>query len=311
MKDIFFKIKAKFSNGRRSKIYLRCEEYDGPKAKPQNFRDKFSTEVRVTDIFLAKADVRKDRYIQELVIPAYIGAYKISSIGAFAFSVECDGAIGIQKVYTGIQNLILSDGIREIENNAFYGLNVTHVRWPSTCKIINLCAFEASTLESIENVEHVTTVGANAFGHTNLLTSPDLKSCSEIMEGAFGYCHKLKSFNWPAECTLVPTKCFMSNRQLQEVTGMENVKIVEAGAFSYTGLKSFDWPEGCTVIPDGCFRGATHLTEVNIPDTLTTIESEAFAETKLKELDLSSFFVVDIAKDSLPPETKVTLPFYQ
>ncbi len=114
----------------------------------------------------------------ELVIPATLGAYAVTSIGDSAFygdeliSVTLpnsiltigDGAFA----YNSIESVVLSDSLVAIGSEAFYRNLLTEIELPTTVELIGSWAFGSNLLNFVEFPSAIANIGDGAFEDNEL-----------------------------------------------------------------------------------------------------------------------------------------------
>jgi transcriptional regulator with XRE-family HTH domain len=188
---------------------------------------------------------------------AFEGCYKLESVWTRAEYI----GIGAFKDCTGIKELYIVDGVKEIGAYAFEGCTgITSVSIPECVDIISAYAFKDCTA-----LANFTTYG----------------SLDSIGVGVFAGCTGL------AEVTLNDMNgtgfedAFRENRAITSVTVMTG----EIPAYSFygcTGLRSVILREGVTKIGDCAFertRNAEHSLAVSFPESLSYIGAYAFASS--------------------------------
>jgi len=212
-----------------------------------------------------------------------------------------------------IKNLVLTDGVTSIGDNAFSGCSsLSSITIPDGVTSIGYSAFYGcSALTNIKIPNGVTSIGGWSFGDSGLtsVTIPD--SVTSIDEGAFSGTG-LKSITIPAAVTNIGENAFGNCKSMTEIRVDENntafssidgnlynkeqtvlirVPAAKAGAeiipegvtsigyeaFSFCeGLTSISLPESLTSIGDYAFWICSGLTNVTIPESVTEIGSNAF-----------------------------------
>jgi hypothetical protein len=138
-----------------------------------------------------------------------------------------------------------------------------------------------------------------------------MEDITEIQCAAFFNSKYMESFDWPKNCTEIPTQCFECCCSLKEIRGIENVTSIGKRAFALCeSLKTFDWPVSCNVIPKECFCKAINLEEININAPISKIEDNVFVNTKITEVDLSDSFECDIEDAKKDSKIKYKMSFY-
>jgi len=217
------------------------------------------------------------------------GTLTISGMGATK-SYEYKTKIPWYSYREEIQDLVIEEGVTDINSNYFCGLiNITSVMLPSTMKKIGGYAFE-----NCQNLESVT-----------------LNEGLETISGmAFRECVSLKTIHLPASLTQLPYTAFVgcalsftvdeANAVYSAVDGVlfnkdkttllqcklsdteysvpQGVTSIEVNAFyKCTALTNVEIPNSVTTIGNYAFSDCTSLTSIEIPSSVTTIGNEAFS----------------------------------
>ena len=163
---------------------------------------------------------------------------------------------------TGLEKLVIPEGVTEIGSGAFAGSSLKEVVLPSTLTKIGDRAFSGTKLTSITLPTSVTDIGRRAFGDIDSLTSIVIpKNLTKIADGLF------------------------------ESSGISSIKIPEGvteigyGAFSGSSLSEVVLPSTLTKIDEYAFYG-TRITDLYIPDSVTEIGERAFSGTQLTDVIL-------------------------
>lgn len=105
---------------------------------------------------------------------------------------------------------------------------------------------------------HINEIQVGAFFNNSKLKSIVVPSTIKVIQsGAFANC-RIKSFEWPVACKVIPAKCF--NR--------------------CKSLVAFNVPQGVVEIPGGAFEGCSKLKSVTLPRRLLHVSSDAFLSCK-------------------------------
>ena len=170
----------------------------------------------------------------------------------------------------GVRNVIISDGVTSIGNNAFDG-----------CR----------SLINIEIPSSVTSIGDYAFYYCESLTSIEIpSSVTSIGNCAFAYCCNLTSIEIPSSVTSIGRSAFSG------CTGLESIAVDDSNP-SYRSIDgilfskdqttlvcypagktetAYTLPEGVTSIGRSAFDGCESLTSIEIPSSVTSIGIRAF-----------------------------------
>ncbi|MBR2744789.1 MAG: leucine-rich repeat protein, partial [Clostridia bacterium] len=183
-----------------------------------------------------------------IIVPSSIGDYPVIRIGNNAFF----------RSRNIIQNVVLEDGIRIIEENAFYACD---------------------KLKSITFPDSITRISENAFGRCSSLEEVNMtnKAAVNIRDGAFEDCTSLKQIELSNRATVLSSV-------FARCTSLETVKLPAVyGEIPYkffsgcTNLKNVEIPIYVKKIGDYAFENCTGLTALTIPKEVTTIGENAFS----------------------------------
>lgn len=149
----------------------------------------------------------------------------------------------------------IEEGIKKLDNYAFYDGKITSVLLPSTLTSLGEQAFRNSTITSIS---------------TRDVTTPENPS------------------SFPNAITAIPERCFQNCASLSPISFPSKLKTLGQYAFSgCTSITQIKLPTTITLIDDGCFNSCISLTTINIPDGITTLHMSCFSGcTKLNNLSI-------------------------
>lgn len=182
----------------------------------------------------------------DLVIPAEIDGYSVTSIGVSAF-YNC----------TSLTSVTIPNGVTSIGGSAF-----------------NYC----TNLKSVTILNGVTSIGNFAFYNCTSLTNVTIpKSVTSIGEYAFEYCTSLMSIAIPNSVTSISNGVFEECTSLKNVTIPNDVTSIGEGAFEdCKALTNITIPNGVTSIGSLAFWGCTSLKSVTIPKSVTSFGNFVF-----------------------------------
>lgn len=183
--------------------------------------------------------------------------------------------------------------------------NVEHVEIPYGVRVIGERAFAGChNLRVVMLPSSLRKISAKGFYDCKALEKVELPSgLCELGEEAFAFT-ALTGITIPGHVDTVGEKCFLSNRNLSEVTLLPGVKTIgkhafencsnltklvlpqslkeiEEGAFSScTALAQLSLPNGLKQVGEVAFSWCEGLTEVLVPDSVDTIGKRAFGSCK-------------------------------
>ncbi len=192
-----------------------------------------------------------------LVIPSLVNGYPVTLIDSAVFR-DCDN----------ITELVVSEGIREICNDAFSDCgNLEKVTLADSVITIGATAFEnCINLKEVKLSDKLETIGQYAFNCCSELTSisfPD--SLNAIGASAFAYCEKIPSIILPDGLTAIGENAFLCCYSLTEVA----------------------IPDSVTFLGQNAFHSCHNLEYAEIGSGLTNIHTNTFSGTNLKTYKIS------------------------
>ena len=193
-----------------------------------------------------------------LVIPTnveYIGPYAFYGCGVKSTITSIDG--DNTTTIKGIDKIIIGDGVKAIEEYAFYGfVSLKSIVIGNGVEKISTKAFYKC--ESLEDV---------VFG----------SSITEIGTRAFYKCESLKEINLPDSVTGIAEYAFYKCGSVERVSLGNGVATIGNHAFyGNSSLTSVVLPTSLKAIGRQAFRGCTSLTGITIPSTVIDIGKHAF-----------------------------------
>lgn len=199
------------------------------------------------------------------------------------------------KLVCGTKNSVIPEGIKTIEDWAFYDTDIKSIRIPSSVEKIGDFAFFSSKLEKLELNEGLYIIGERAFSETQIKGVRIPSTVKEIREASF--CDNV--FTVAPENTNYESlgNCLIEKKTRKLILGCAKseipkfVKKIGTRAFEFTKLKSIVIPENVQVIEKFAFENCVDLKYVELNEGLKKIERSAFEGIKIKSIVIPSTVV--------------------
>ncbi|MBR4845868.1 MAG: leucine-rich repeat domain-containing protein [Bacteroidaceae bacterium] len=231
----------------------------------------------------------------------------------------------ISLMNANLYSLDLSEAIiTEIPDNQFNNhAPLYEIKLPEGLKRIGTGAFYDSHVEQVNFPSTLTTIGKDAFRHSDIksvLTSHS--QLQTIEEYAFDNCRYLEHVTFPKTMVSMDKSVFLNCRHMHTLVFPEKLESMGTNVFAYCdSLRSkIIFPEGMTYVPEYSFQQCIRIDSLVIPNSVTHINQYAFDIcTNLKYIDLpDSLLVIDkyafASNVSLPridfPHTLQTITTY-
>lgn len=233
--------------------------------------------------------------LAELIIPD-----SVEEVGRFLFLESNINKIKLSNSLTYISDSMflktntnridLPESIISIGAFAFEGCKIKAdtIKLPSGLKIIDKFAFSECFIKYIEIPSSVSIIKGGAFSDCVELEEVKLNDgLIKIKEDAFNGCTSLKNIEIPDTVTEIGGQAFSSCLSLTSAKLSNNLKFLENGVFTESGLKQITIPSSVKYIYECAFENCCNLKSVELSDGLIKIDDSAFKDcTKLKEINL-------------------------
>lgn len=222
---------------------------------------------------IGRAAFRNCKSLESINIPE-----SVESIGESAFyeceklqSIAIPGSVETIRQWTfsncrSLTSVTLGEGIREIGESAFQSSGVTSITIPGSMETYGERIFyECHSLKNVTFQSGVQAIGVAMFEQ----------------------CENLSSVIIPDSVTEIGTLAFSQCTNLTGVALPPDLRVIDQGVFSSTGLTSIEIPYGVTSIGRGAFSSCVRLSSVTVPDSVTEIGDVAFSFcSSLKSISL-------------------------
>ena len=217
---------------------------------------------------------------------------------------------------TGVEDVVIPDGVRFITRAAFFKRNLTAIQLPNSLQEIGDYAFaKCDQLQKVDLPDSVEKIGIRAFSMCYLLENIKLSmNIRVIADFAFNECG-IKYVEIPKNVYEVGQGAFRDCEQLKRVILPDGLQTIGMISFSNCKqLEDINFPAGLEVIEEQAFCDCDSLKQVILPDSLQAIGNKAFWGCKLSVLRIPeklAFLVYDQHqwKYKVNPNTKTDKTF--
>jgi len=195
---------------------------------------------------------------------------------------------------TSLDNLVISEGVKNLEYGAFSQSGGYTLTLPSNLEVIQPHVFSYATIDNLVIPEGVKHLMSYAF-HSCKIKNLTIPESLEVLEyGAFDYA-TVSTLNFNAiRCetygsTFSQTINHLGIRGVSKLNIGDNVEIIPGYLCEESNIRELVIPEGVKKIGYGAFRDTfeSYLTSVTLPSTVEVIEGYAFYNAKnLKEFTI-------------------------
>lgn len=213
---------------------------------------------------------------------AYTGSCKILQIPEGIKIIGYDFLIWNENK-NRIQKIILPEGLEEIEDNAFKGLNITEINLPSTLKKIGMGAFSnCLCLEKLiipSGITHIPDAMAMMSGINEIIIP---ESTISIGEMAFYDCHELKTITIPDSVTHIGKYAFYQCTRLSKVN-INHIESITIDFHAFADCPAFKNKENLCIVQNRImsYQPVVGNNHVTIPNSINEIESDVFNRVKI------------------------------
>ena len=184
-------------------------------------------------------------------------------------------------------DLSIATSLKNFGTNVFENSAISSAVWTTGCSSIPNYTFKnCPNLTSLTNINHITSIGKQAFCKCTSLSSFTIPSTVTKIEedgdnGAFREASNLVTVTYSSNMTTIPQACFYGCTKLETITNIENVVTIRKNAFyncqklkeSTLGSSCFDIPSSCQNIEEKafyqCYALTKSTTNITIPSSAT------------------------------------------
>ena len=168
---------------------------------------------------------------------------------------------------TGIEKLVIPEGVTEIGADAFSGSSLKEVVLPKTLTKIGDSAFSGTQLTRLTLPEGITEIGSSAFSGSSLKEVVLPSTLTKIGNSAFSGT-QLTNMSVPSSVREIGSYAFNST-PLEVINLPYGLQVIGSGAFRNTKLETIEIPEGVTYLDDYTLANIPTLKSVYLPKSLT------------------------------------------
>lgn len=181
-----------------------------------------------------------------------------------------------------VTDVVMPEGIREIEAWAFYYRNITSVVFPVSLEIIGAAAFSnCGYLTEVGLPNTLTRIDTCAFAGCDSLKKATISSGLNTIEGFAFYGCPLENVTIPEGIQTIGFMAFSYCVDLERVSLPESLETIDNYAFAdCKNLKDIKLPSKLSYIGYRAFEFCESLQVILMPNSLTTIGEQAFLGCK-------------------------------
>ena len=216
----------------------------------------------------------------DVTVPTSVQGYAVVAIGTNAFK------------RTPVKNVILSEGIRDIEEQAFCACSdLESIQFPESLVTVGEMSFDLCvSLKSVELPKNVRSIGTAAFSNCVGLESLRISEenpyftvrdsvifSKDGKELLFFYNFVDTAYTVPADVQVIGERAFAYHNKIRQVTLPAGLKTIGSYAFSgCVDLQSIQIPDSVNHLGSFAFRGCSELKEVTVGAGVTVVSSYSF-----------------------------------
>ena len=273
----------------------------------------------------------KNNNLTHLEIPSSVtyvgfGAFNNNQLPddeAFIYARNSDGSEDKTTIvsYGGAkrENVVIPEGVKVIDDLAFYSTGLISVHFPSTLTTIGSESFRVNSLTSLTIPTNVTSLSRSAF-NDNQLPDDEAFIYARRSDGSVDYTTLISYGGAKRENVVIPEgveiidNAFAWISNLKSVIFPSTLRRIASSAFRSCGLTSLDIPSSVTYISPGAFNdnrlpddeafifqrksdgsiddttlvsyGGANRNNIIIPETVKTISSSVFTYIGVKEITI-------------------------
>lgn len=205
---------------------------------------------------------------KEIIVPNQLEGRPITVIGENAFA-KC----------TGIEKVVIPEGITAIENGAFSGCEaLVSVVLPTTLRRLGNAPKMKPSVYSWQTPTEIAHDGV--FQGTSISSIILPAGMNFLGRKAFQNCKKLTQIDLPNGIKTIQQHCFSGCSSLKTVFLPDNLVEIETYAFYSTAIEKVEIPPSCLQIGRVAFKGCEQLNQVVLHEGLIKIGDSAFENCK-------------------------------
>lgn len=233
---------------------------------------------------------------------------------------------------SGLTEVILKNGIREIGQDAFKNTPLTSITFPKTITRISglgnsnitnihfeegaepteiaMYAFQGCKITTFNIPESVTKIEEYAFKNSWLeeITIPE--TVTNLGAGCFVSCQNLTKVNLPNNITELPNVFFGGCSKLETIELPSQLNKIGSQAFNNCAISTIILPESLKIIDGWAFSECEHLKDITLPPYLEKIGMRAFYYTPISNIEIPAS-VTEIGEEAFRCRFQTTPEVYK
>lgn len=196
--------------------------------------------TKILEMFEGRVVEKDDFYIlDDTILLNYAGDKEFVTIPNGIKEIAKDAFRG--KTF---KEVILTEGLEKISENAFLGCDIEGIELPNSLKIVEDSAFEATMLKKIDISNTDIKWGEYVFSRSNLEEVILPEEMTYIPKGMFYDCMNLKKINVPNSLKKVKQDAFYWTQvDVQDFLDNKNLSTIYKGAFGFTNWTELTIPK--------------------------------------------------------------------
>jgi len=246
-----------------------CETQESPPTMLRDYEDRYE-DYGYTEV---DGEITIGMYMgseKDIEIPSVIDGKPVTKIGINAFAGS-----------GSIENVVIPEGVRSVEGNAFSNSSLSNITIPKSVTSIEGNPFSMCNELDVITISPDNPAYVSADG---MIYSKDMQTLLLCAGGKIG------KIQIPNTVQQIGCEAFYYCSRITEVVLPDALTCIGESAFcECTSLTQINLPDQVSTIGEYAFSGCNSLTEINVPASVESIGSFAFSgSTKLQDISVSA-----------------------